>query len=86
MGAGSSSDRRAIDGRRPHYRGGVRLTQFRELMTAEFGAARAAAVSRDHVLADLGDRTVEQALEAGIDARKVWLAVCDAYDVPPARR
>ena len=64
----------------------MRLTQFRELMDDEFGAARAAAVSRDHVLADLGDRTVEQALEAGVDARKVWLAVCDAYDVPPARR
>lgn len=64
----------------------MRLTQFRELMDDEFGPARAAAVSRDHVLADLGGRTVEEALEAGIDARRVWLAVCDAYDVPPARR
>jgi hypothetical protein len=64
----------------------VRLTQFRELMTDEFGAARAAAVSRDHIFADLGDRTVEQALEAGIDPRRVWLAVCEVYDVPPARR
>jgi hypothetical protein len=65
---------------------GVRLTQFRELMNDEFGPVRAAAVSRDHVLADLGVRTVEQALEAGIDPRKVWLAVCDAYDVPLKRR
>jgi hypothetical protein len=64
----------------------VRLTQFRELMDEEFGPVRAAAVSRDHVLADLGGRTVEEALEAGIDARRVWRAVCDAYDVPPARR
>ena len=32
-------------------------------------AARAAAVSRDHVFAELGGRTVEQALEAGIDPR-----------------
>jgi hypothetical protein len=29
---------------------------------------------------------VEQALEAGIDPREVWLAVCNAYDVPPSRR
>lgn len=65
---------------------GVRLTQFRELMTDEFGAARAAAVARDHVLAALGGRTVEEALEAGLDPRRVWLAVCDAYDVPAARR
>ena len=65
---------------------GVRLTQLRDLMEGEFGAARAAAVSRDHVFAPLGGRTVEQALEHGIDARDVWSAVCDAYDVPPARR
>jgi hypothetical protein len=64
----------------------VRLTQFRELMDEEFGPARAASVARDHVFADLGDRTVEQALEAGLDPRKVWLAVCEAYDVPPRRR
>jgi len=64
----------------------VRLTQFRDLMTDEFGAPRAAAVSRDHVFAELGGRTVEQALEAGIDPRKVWRAVGDGYDVPAARR
>jgi hypothetical protein len=64
----------------------VRLTYFRELMETEFGVARAGSVSRDHVFAELGDRTVEQALEAGIEPREVWLAVCRAYDVPPARR
>jgi len=64
----------------------VRLTYFRELMDGEFGAVRAASLSRDHVFAQLGGRTVEQALEAGIEPRTVWLAVCDAYDVPPARR
>jgi DUF3046 family protein len=64
----------------------VRFTQFRGLMDQEFGATRAAAVARDHVFADLGGRTVEEALEAGIDPRKVWLAVCDAYDVPVKRR
>jgi hypothetical protein len=65
---------------------GVRLTYFRELMEGEFGVARAAAVARDHVFSELGGLTVEQALEQGIDPREVWLAVCDAYDVPPARR
>jgi hypothetical protein len=64
----------------------VRLTQFRELMTDEFGAARAASVSRDHVFTELGGRTVEQALEANVDPRTVWRAVCEAYDVPFARR
>ena len=64
----------------------VRLTYFRELMEGEFGPARAASVSRDHVFAELGGRTVEEALEAGIDPREVWRAVCEVYDVPPARR
>lgn len=65
---------------------GVRLTYFRELMEDEFGAARASSVARDHVFAQLGDRTVEQALDHGIEPREVWHAVCDAYDVPAARR
>jgi hypothetical protein len=64
----------------------VRLTYFRELMDGEFGPARAAAVSHDHVFSELGGRTVEEALEAGIDPRDVWRAVCDAYDVPAKRR
>ena len=64
----------------------MRLTYFRELMEAEFGAARASSVARDHVFAQLGDRTVEQALDFGIDAKDVWAAVCEVYDVPPARR
>lgn len=64
----------------------MRLTHFRDLMESEFGPVRAAAVSRDHVFAQLGGRTVEQALEFGIDPREVWKAVCEVYDVPPARR
>ena len=63
----------------------VRLTQLRVLMNDEFGP-RAAALTRDHVFAELGYRTVEQALEAGVDPRKVWLAVCEVYDVPASRR
>ena len=64
----------------------VRLTQFRTLMEDEFGRVRAASLARDHVFADLGGRSVEQALEAGIDPRTVWRAVCDAFDVPVSRR
>jgi hypothetical protein len=65
---------------------GVRLTYFRELMEGEFGPARAASLARDHVFAELDGLTVEEALEKGHSPREVWLAVCRAYDVPPARR
>jgi hypothetical protein len=64
----------------------VRLTQFRELMEGEFGAVRAASLARDHVFAELDGLTVEQALERGLEPREVWRAVCEAYDVPKARR
>ena len=64
----------------------VRLTYFRELMEGEFGPVRAASLAHDHVFAELGGRTVEQALEAGIEPREVWRAVCELYDIPPARR
>lgn len=64
----------------------MRLTYFRELMETEFGVARASSVSRDHVFSELGGRTVEDAIEAGIEPREVWKVVCAAYDVPPARR
>ena len=62
------------------------MTRFRELMDEEFGPARAASLAHDHVFAELGGRTVEEALEAGIDPRDVWRAVCEVYEVPPARR
>jgi hypothetical protein len=64
----------------------VRLTYFRELMEGEFGPARAAFLSRDHVFAELDGRTVEEALEAGMEPRQVWRVVCEAYEVPSARR
>lgn len=55
-------------------------------MDEEFGPARAAALAHDHVFAELGGRTVDGALEAGIDAKRVWAVVCVAFDVPEARR
>lgn len=55
-------------------------------MDEEFGPMRAGALARDHVFAELGGRTVEQALEAGVKPRTVWRAVCEAYDVPRRRR
>ncbi|HXV92509.1 MAG TPA: DUF3046 domain-containing protein [Pseudonocardia sp.] len=64
----------------------MRLTHFRARMEEEFGPARAAALSHDHVFAELGGRTVEQALADGVDPRDVWRAVCEVYEVPRSRR
>jgi hypothetical protein len=64
----------------------VRLSQFRTLMHDEFGEIRAGSLARDHVFAELGGLTANQAIESGVDPKRVWDVVCVAYDVPPDRR
>jgi hypothetical protein len=64
----------------------VRLSEFRQAVSDEFGDAYGQVVTRDLTLVDLGDRSAEQALRAGIAPRDVWLAVCRAADVPLSRR
>ena len=55
-------------------------------MRDHFGEGYAESVARDHVLKGLGGRTVDQALAAGEDAKRVWRAVCEEFDVPARRR
>jgi len=55
-------------------------------MDAQFGSMRAQSVARDHVFASLGGRSAVDAIEAGLPVRKVWLAICEEYDVPPKAR
>ena len=64
----------------------MRITVFRRMMTEEFGSLRAEMLAKDHVLASLGGRTVEQALAAGVPAKDIWRAVCDDFEVPAERR
>ena len=63
----------------------MRASEFWELMSEEFGAGYAATLAREHVVSALGERTADQALAAGIDARDVWLALCADLDVPRER-
>jgi hypothetical protein len=64
----------------------VRLSEFWTRMRAQFGDAYASSVAKDHVLSTLGERTVDQALADGVDAKTVWRAVCKEFDVPPNLR
>jgi Protein of unknown function (DUF3046) len=64
----------------------VRLTAFWELMRAQFGETYAESVAKDHVLAALGGRTVNQALADGEDVKGVWRAVCEAFHIPERMR
>ena len=60
----------------------MRLTEFHELVEAQFGPVRGASLIVDHVLMKLGGRTAAQAIEAGVEPRDVWWALCADFDVP----
>ena len=64
----------------------MRLTEFWELMRAQFGEGYAESVAKDYVLSNLGGRTVNKALADGEDAKVVWRAVCETFNVPASRR
>jgi hypothetical protein len=64
----------------------VRLQEFWSRLDRQFGPMRAQSVARDHVFAVLGGRSALQAIEAGVPVRKVWLAICEEYEVPPKER
>jgi hypothetical protein len=55
-------------------------------MEHHLGAAYARSYAHDQVLSQLGERTVEQALADGDDAKLVWRAVVDALDLPARYR
>ncbi|MGJ7440416.1 DUF3046 domain-containing protein [Aquipuribacter sp. MA13-6] len=63
----------------------MRISEFRTLTREEFGRALGDTLVADLVLPSL-DVTAAQALEDGTDPRVVWLALCEAMDVPPERR
>ena len=64
----------------------MKLSEFRQALSAEFGDAYAAVLRRDLVLGSLAGRTAEQAIADGVAPRDVWKALCAATDVPEGRR
>lgn len=59
----------------------MRLTVFWERMNEQFGELYAPSLARDYVMAELGGRTVDQALADGEPVKKVWRAVCATFEV-----
>ncbi|MFD5060923.1 DUF3046 domain-containing protein [Streptomyces sp. NPDC058394] len=64
----------------------MRLTIFWERMEDHFGSGYADSFAHDHVMAELGGRTVHQALAAGWEAKDVWRGVCTAVGIPADKR
>ena len=63
----------------------MRLSEFRQAVADEFGVAYGRVVTGDLVIAELSDRTADDALKQGVPVRQVWLALCRAAGVPESR-
>ena len=68
------------------YHPQVRHSRFWALAEDEFGAAYAHSLAGSLHVAALGGRTPLAALDAGTSPREVWLALCEAMEVPEERR
>jgi hypothetical protein len=64
----------------------MRLTVFWRRMADHFGEGYADTFAREHVMTELGGRTVHEALNAGWEAKDVWRVVCAAMNVPYENR
>ena len=64
----------------------MRLQEFWSRLSEQFGAMRAETVARDHVFSSLGGRSAVDAIDAGLPVRKVWLAICEEFEVPQKLR
>jgi hypothetical protein len=64
----------------------VRLTDFWERMEHHLGPGYARSWAHDMVLAQLGGRTVDQALADGEDTKDVWRAVAANLELPARER
>ena len=64
----------------------MKRSEFDLAVEEEFGRGYASVVVDDLVLGALDGRTARQALAAGVPPRSVWIALCEATDVPESRR
>lgn len=66
----------------------VRLTDFWTRLERAFGPAYARSIASDYSFADLGDRTIDEAIAQGVDTATIWRAVVVAYPdrVPSSQR
>ena len=63
----------------------MRRSEFLRAVDDEFGG-RASSLVSDLVLTQLDGRTADEALDAGVPPRDIWLALCAETDVPVERR
>lgn len=63
----------------------MRLTEYHQLVVDEFGESKGAWISHSHVLSELNG-TPDELIERGVGPRRVWIGLCNDFDVPQERR
>jgi hypothetical protein len=63
----------------------VKVSEFRLAVDEEFGETQGRVLVGGLVIDELGGRTAEEALAAGVPAGDVWVALCRANEVPRER-
>jgi hypothetical protein len=64
----------------------VRHTEFWARMEDALGTAYYRAWASQFVMAELGGRTAQEALDAGVPPKQVWAAVWRALDLPVSKK
>ena len=64
----------------------MRHTEFWERMEHALGPAYASSWASMHVMAELGGRTAQEALDSGVPPKQVWRAVWAALELPARER
>lgn len=64
----------------------MKETELWSRMAAHLGRAYCRVWAAEHSLAQLGGRTVEEALAAGLPVKQIWRAVWIALELPAGER
>ena len=64
----------------------MRLQDFWARLRELVGPAFADSYARDHVMSELGGRTIVEALRDGLSAKEIWQAVVINREVPLSER
>jgi hypothetical protein len=64
----------------------MRLSEFWLAVSDEFGPEYGRVLTSDLVLGEIGGLTAQEGIVKGVAPREIWLALCEAMDVPANRR
>lgn len=64
----------------------MRISDLRERLLLSFGSEWVASFSQDIAISELGSKSVNEALKAGLEADEIWRAVVKQYPVETAKQ